>query len=493
MIHTYRHFIGGQWHAPSGGQWIESVDPATAAVWARIPRGNRADATLAVESAHAAFCQPSWGTGSREQRCQSLLDLADTLEQRWPELVEAEIRDNGKRIVEVEAQCRGLHTWYRYFARQVLTIDPHPLDNQVPDITNTAHYHPYGVVIAITPWNSPLMIAAWKMAPALAAGNTIVIKPSEHASASTLEFARLCQASALPAGVVNVVTGWGHEVGEALVRHPLARKVTFTGSEAGGSRVAAVAADSVLPVTLELGGKSSQLLFADADLDSAINGILAGIFLSNGQTCVAGSRLIVEKSIHREVVERIVQRARALRAGDPLNPATEIAPLANAAHLDKVLSMIAEAKAQGARCVCGGERIYPRDRPDGYYVAPTVFDPVSPQMSLWNEEVFGPVLAVAEFDSEEQALRMANETRYGLAAGVWTGNPQVADRMAAGLDVGTVYVNHYRSVSPGSPIGGVKRSGYGRELGPDAIKDFLQVKSVWKGVASYPDPFPVQG
>ena len=489
-MNTYTHFIDGGWQEPDNGETIDSINPATGECWAQFARGNRHDADHAVQAAQRALTEGEWGRFSVQQRADCLTSLADLLEQRWPELVDAEVRDNGKRIVEVNAQFAGLHTWYRYFAQQALQVAAHPLDNQLAGVHCTAHYSPYGVVGVITPWNSPLMILAWKIAPALAAGNTVVIKPSEYASASTLEFARLCQASKLPKGVVNVVTGYGNEAGEPIVKHPLVRKVTFTGSDIGGHKVAEAAAAGVVPTTLELGGKSPQLLFDDADLDNALNGVLSGIFLSNGQTCVAGSRLLVAEDIHDQVVSRIVERVEKLEAGDPMRLQTQIGPLANAPHLEKVLSMIDEAKAEGAQCVCGGRRLYPDGNANGFYVAPTVFTEVTPAMTLWREEVFGPVLAVTRFKDEADAVRLANDSNYGLAAGVWSADVMRAQRIARDIQAGTVYVNHYRSVDPGAPIGGVKRSGYGRELGPDAVKDFMQVKSVWLGEAPCADPFP---
>lgn len=487
MTQTYTPFIAGK-DLPWSGPWLDSINPATGNVWSQVARCGASEAALAIEAAHAAFTSGPWAEADAEDRARLLERLADRLEAEFETLIAAEIRDNGKRITEVRGQFAGLHTWYRHFAAEARKLGPEAQANSIPGVRSTGHHIPYGVVVAITPWNSPLMILAWKLAPALAAGNTVIVKPSEMASASTVEFARLAHEAGLPPGVLNVVTGLGHEVGEALVRHPLTRKVTFTGSDAGGRKVAEAAAAGVVPATLELGGKSPQVVFADCDPDNTVNGLLSGIFLSNGQTCVAGSRLIVEASVKDALLDRLLARAKTLKPGDPMDPETRIAPLANAPHLEKVTSMIARAKADGATCLLDGTETaagWP-----GFYVGPTIFDNVTPQMQLWREEVFGPVLAVTAFETEAQAIALANDCDYGLAAGVWTSDAARGERVARAIEAGTVYVNHYRSVDPASPIGGLKLSGYGRELGPDAIKDFMQTRSIWTGTAPVPDPFP---
>ena len=489
-ITDFTHFINGGWCLPDSNQWIDTVNPATGQVWARIAQGNEKDAQKAVDSASNALKQGPWSTYNLQQRSAVLIDIADILEQNWQQLVEFEIRDNGKRISEVVAQFAGLHLWFRHFARQVLDIRPQQLDNDVPGIVNWAHYEPFGVVAAITPWNSPVMIATWKIAPALAGGNTVVIKPSEHASVSTLKFAELIASSALPAGVLNVLCGYGHVAGAALIEDHRVAKVTFTGSDYGGRSVAKNSARGVKPVTLELGGKSPQVVFDDADMDNAVNGVISGIFLSNGQTCVAGSRLLLQTSIYQEFLDRLISRVSKLKAGDPLDYQTEIAPLANQAHFKKVLSMISTAKKQGAKCIYGSEPIQLKGHGGGYYLQPTLFTDVTRDMQLWREEVFGPVLAIVKFSDEQQAVDMANDTDYGLAAGIWTEDIERADRVASQIAAGTIYINHYRSVSAGSPVGGYKNSGYGRELGPGAIYDFLQVKSIWRGTQPSADPFP---
>ena len=485
-MQVFSPFIDGSsvnWEGPM----IDSIDPATGKVWSKLARCGEEEADAAIRSADRAFRIGPWAVADAETRAAMLEGLADVLEARWEELVEPEVRDNGKRISEVRGQFAGLHSWYRHFADAARKLAPEPQTNTIPGVKSVGHHVPYGVVVAITPWNSPLMILAWKLAPALAAGNTVVVKPSEMATASTVAFARMAFEAGLPKGVLNVVTGLGPEVGEALVRHPLTRKVTFTGSDAGGRKVAEAAAAGVVPTTLELGGKSAQVVFADCNLENTVNGVMSGIFLSNGQTCVAGSRLIVQSSIKETLVARLLERARALKPGDPMDPATLIGPLANAPHFQKVSAMIAHAKEEGADCLLDG--IETGKGQAGYYVGPTIFDGVTPDMQLWREEVFGPVLAITSFEDEAEAIQLANDTDYGLAGGVWTSDASKGQRVAESMHTGTVYINHYRSVDPGSPVGGVKRSGYGRELGPEAIKNFLQTKSIWTGSEPVPDPF----
>ena len=480
-------FVNGA-SMPWNGDWMESIDPSNAQAWSRVARCGPNEADIAIRTAHRAFREGQWSELGVAERGDILDRLADRLEADWEQLVEVEIRDNGKRITEVRGQFSGLHTWFRYFATQARTLAPEPQYNTIPGVQSEGYWLPYGVVVAITPWNSPLMILAWKLAPALAAGNTVVVKPSEMTSASTLAFAKLAHEAGLPAGVLNVVTGLGHEVGEALVRHPLTRKVTFTGSDYGGRKVAEAASAGVVPTTLELGGKSPQVVFADCDLDNTVNGILSGIFLSNGQTCVAGSRLIVEASVKDAIVSRLLEKAKRLKLGDPMDPTTQVAPLANEPHLRKVASMIAQARSDGADCLLDGTQT--AEGMPGFYVGPTIFDQVRPDMQIWREEVFGPVLAITTFETEAEAVALANDSDYGLAAGVWTTDAERGARVAGTIEAGTVYINHYRSVDPACPIGGVKLSGYGRELGPDAVRDFLQTKSVWTGGAPVPDPFP---
>jgi aldehyde dehydrogenase (NAD+) len=352
-----------------------------------------------------------------------------------------------------------------------------PLDR--PGLLNFTRLEPLGVVVAITPWNSPLQLAAWKLAPALAAGNTVVWKPSEHASVSALVFARLFEQAGFPKGTVNVVTGFGGEVGDALVTDPRVAKVAFTGGDLTGQSVYEKAASGIKPVTLELGGKSANVVFDDANLDEAVKGVVSGIFAATGQTCIAGSRALVQRQVHDELVERLLDFARQAQMGDPLEAATQVGPMTTMPQYRKVLEYIDIAVGEGAKCVLGGA---PAGRPEcgeGWFVEPTVFTGVRPEMRIAQEEVFGPVLAVIPFNGEDEAVEIANSTNFGLAAGVWTASMRRALTMSERLQAGTVWVNTYRAISHQSPFGGYKRSGIGRENGIDAIHEYVQTKSVW--------------
>jgi acyl-CoA reductase-like NAD-dependent aldehyde dehydrogenase len=470
--------IGGEWVSSSAG-WIDSANPFTAEPWVRIPRGTADDVDRAVTAARAAFVDPAWRKLTATARGALLRRLAALIARDAEALAETETRDNGKLITEMRSQLNYLPQWFEYFGGLADKIEGRVLPIDKPGLFVYTREEPLGVIAAITPWNSPLLLAAWKLAPALAAGNTIVWKPSEYSSASALKFARLFEEAGFPAGVVNVVTGLGAEVGTALVTHPDVAKVAFTGGDATGQRIYEQAASAIKPVVLELGGKSANIVFADANIENAVLGVISGIFAATGQTCIAGSRALVERPIYDAFVDRLVEVARTARMGDPLDTGTQIGPVTTQPQFQKVLDYLRIAKEEGARCVMGGEVAGRPECGTGWFVEPTIFADVTPQMRIAREEVFGPVLAVIPFDDEDDAVRIANDSLYGLAAGVWTDDMRRALRIPERLEAGTVWVNTYRAVSFLAPFGGYKRSGLGRENGQEAIHEYLQRKCVW--------------
>ena len=482
--------IGGEWVDSRSGRTFESFDPYTGKPWALVPRAVPEDIDAAVAAARAAFRDSSWRDLSATDRGILLGRVGDLLAERAEELAQLETRDNGKLISEMGAQLRYLPQWFRYYAGLADKLEGRVIPIEKPGMFNFTLEEPLGVVAALTPWNSPLMLGTWKLAPALAAGNTFVWKPSEHASVSALEFGKLFAEAGFPPGVVNIVTGFGNEIGDALVGHPDVAKVAFTGGDATGQRVYETAAAGIKPVTMELGGKSANIVFADADLDNALKGVVSGILAATGQTCVAGSRALIHRSIVDEFVERFVALAATARMGNPLNPDTQIGPVATRPQLAKVLDYIDIARNEGAKCVLGGGRAERPECGDGWFVEPTVFVDVEPGMRIAQEEVFGPVLGVIPFDDDDEAVEIANDTVYGLAAGVWTADIGRCLTMARRLESGTVWINTYRASSYLSPFGGYKRSGFGRENGLAAIREYVQEKSVWIDTSGEtPNPF----
>jgi aldehyde dehydrogenase (NAD+) len=474
MTVRFDHWIGGELAPPVDGGYLPSFDPVVGSPWAEFAQGSVKDVERAMDAACAAF--RVWRKTSPSVRCELLWRLSDLLVANADELAELEARDIGKVIREMRGQIRGLGRWYRYYAGLAHHLDGRVIPLDRGTTFNYTLREPFGVIGIIAPFNSPVLLASMALGPALAAGNTAVVKPSEVASASLVRFAQLFDAAGFPAGVVNVVTGYGEEIGEALVSHPNVAKVVFTGGVGTGRRVATAAAAGPKPSLLELGGKSANIVFPDVkDVASVANGVIAGIFAAAGQTCVAGSRLLAHRDVADELVDAISHRARSVVLGDPVQDATEMGPLAQERIRDGAEARVAAAVEQGAVVRAGGSRF----SDTGWFYRPTVLDRVSNDMEVAREELFAPVLAVLRFNEDEEAIALANDSPFGLAAGIWTNDLSRAHTVAAELDAGTVWVNTYRSLSFSSPFGGRKASGYGRENGIEGLLEFTQAKSVW--------------
>jgi aldehyde dehydrogenase (NAD+) len=478
-VRRYRLRIGGRCVDPAGNAWFGTQNPYTGETWAEIPRADARDVDLAVQAAHHAYTAGPWAEMSASQRGALLRRLGDLIARDAAKLARTEVRDNGKLYAEMSGQLTYLPQWYYYYGGLADKIEGAVLPLDKKGYFCFTRHEPLGVVAAITPWNSPLLLASWKIAPALAAGCTVVVKPSEYTSASTLEFAELFDEAGFPPGVLNVVTGFGAEVGAPLVEHPLVRKISFTGSDATGRVINQQAAKHFKRVSMELGGKSPNIVFADADLEQAVYGAISGIFAATGQTCIAGSRLLLQDGIHDAFVDRLLAVAGTARMGDPMDPATQVGPVTTQQQFEKVLRYIDLARDEGARLLLGGRRGDLPECASGWFVQPTIFGEVRNDMRIAQEEVFGPVLSILRFKDEADAIAIANDVRFGLAAAVWTSDIGRALRMSEKLRAGTVWVNTYRAVSYMAPFGGYKDSGLGRENGIEAIREYLQVKSVW--------------
>jgi acyl-CoA reductase-like NAD-dependent aldehyde dehydrogenase len=487
---TYSMLIDGAFVDAGPDRWFDSENPYTGEVWARVCRGRPEDADRAVKAAHRAFSEGPWSELTATRRGALLHKLGDLIARDARKLAETEVRDNGKLINEMAAQLAYLPQWFYYYGGLADKVEGTVIPLDKKGYFNFTRNEPLGVVAAITPWNSPLMLTAWKIAPALAAGCTVVLKPSEFTSASAVEFAELFQEAGFPPGVFNVVTGFGNEVGQTLIEHPLVRKIAFTGSDATGRSIYQAAAKSFKHVSLELGGKSPNIVFDDANIEDAVNGAVSGIFAASGQTCIAGSRLLLQATIHDRFMEKMLEVAGAARLGDPMDPATQVGPVTTRQQYKKVLNYIDVAKQEGARLVLGGG---PANCGNGWFVQPTIFADVENGMRIAREEVFGPVLSVIKFKDEQEAVSIANDTCYGLGAGVWTNDIARAFRMSEKIQAGTIWINTYRAVSYMSPFGGYKDSGLGRENGLGAIREYLQVKSVWVNTgAGSANPFTMR-
>nr|KGS69196.1 aldehyde dehydrogenase family protein [Burkholderia pseudomallei MSHR4868] len=486
-MQRFQQYIDGTFeHAASE---FDSIDPAGGTVWARMPAASADDVDRAVRAAHRALNEAAWANLTASERGKLLYRLAELIERDALRLAELETRDTGKIIRETRSQIGYVAEYYRYYAGVADKIQGAWLPVDKPDMEVTLRREPVGVVAAIVPWNSQLFLSAVKIGPALAAGCTVVLKASEDGPAPLLEFARLVHEAGFPKGVVNIVTGFGNDCGRTLTSHPLVSHIAFTGGPETARHVVRNSADNLAAISLELGGKSPVLVFDDADLESTCNAVIAGIFAATGQSCVAGSRLIVQRGIHDALVERLTTRARAIRIGDPQDMATEMGPLATRRQLEHIQRVLDASIEAGGRVVTGGSQ--PEGLAAGHYFLPTIVDCPNAKVPSVMEELFGPVLSVVMFDTEAEAIALANDTKYGLASGVFTGDLTRAHRLTRALRAGIVWVNTYRAVSPIVPFGGYGLSGLGREGGFEAVLEYTRTKSVWIRTSDEPiaDPF----
>lgn len=490
-MREYGLFIGGDWVGQTSGETFNSYNPYLGTPWATIREASSSEVDDAVASAYDAY-KNSWRLINGAKRAEILNKVADLLVENADEMAILESTDNGKIIRETHSQMLFAARVFRFYAGYADKLYGSVIPLDQPSVFDYTIREPYGVIGIITAWNSPITLLCNKLPAALAAGNCVVIKPSEHASVSTLEFCNILKKAGIPAGVVNVVTG-GAAVGSAIIEHPDVAKISFTGSPNVGRAVGSLAGQHLKPVALELGGKSPNIIFNDADPEKATIGALAGIFGATGQTCVAGSRLLVQSKLHDEIVERLSKRAKTIKLGDPLEQSSEMGTAANQPQFDRIMESIESAKKDGASLITGGQRATGRHLDKGLFIEPTIFSNVENSMNVAQSEIFGPVLSIISFDTEEEAIAIANDIPFGLAAGVWTSDISRAMRMVPKLQTGVVWVNTYRVVAAQAPFGGVKQSGFGRERGEQGLHEFMTTKNVMIDFSDEArDPFAIK-
>ncbi|HEY6002854.1 MAG TPA: aldehyde dehydrogenase [Anaeromyxobacter sp.] len=484
-MRTYQLLIGGRFVDAASGKTFDDLNPTTGEVLAQVAEAGAEDVNRAVGAARKALEDGPWGKMPGAERGRILVRIADLLEKEAGFIARLESQDNGRPIRETSAQSAIVSRWYRYFAGWADKIEGETIPVQGPYLNYTQRV-PLGVVAQLTPWNHPLLIATKKIAPALATGNTIVVKPSELAPLSVLEFGRICLEAGLPEGVLNVLPGYGPGAGQPLCEHPDVAKIDLTGSTATGQAVSRIAAGTMKRVSCELGGKAANVVFPDADLDAAVGGALFAAFIAQGQTCVQGARLLLHASIHDAFLERFVARASKIRVGDPLLPETQMGPQISRAALERIHRYAEIGQGEGARLVLGGRLPESPALRKGFFYTPTVFAGVKSTMRVAQEEIFGPVIVVIPFQDEAEAVREANAIPFGLGAAVWTRDVRVAHRVAHGVRAGVIWVNDYHRIDPASPWGGFKMSGTGRENGLEAVRQYTEVKSIWIGLDERP-------
>ena len=487
-IQSYKMLIDGQWVGASDNAMFDSVNPATGKVWSSVPEATEADVDQAVRAAHQAFLSGPWSKMTPTERGKCLRKLGDLLAEKSEDLGRTESIDTGKMFKETRWQAKYIAEFFHFYAGCADKIAGETLPIDKPDLFVFTRREPLGVVAAVVPWNSQLFLVAVKIGPALAAGNTIVLKASEHGSAAMLEFGQLIEEAGFPPGVVNIVTGHGDPCGRALTSHPLVARISFTGGPGAARMVLENSKNNFAEVSLELGGKSPFIVFDDANIESAVNASIAGIFGATGQSCVAGSRLYLHEDIADQFLERMVAQTKEIRIGDPLLEETQMGPLCTQGQRDKIEAELAHAVDEGAEILTGGKR--PAGL-DGLYFEPTIVDCPRQDLRIVDTELFGPVLSVQRFKTEEEAIELANDTEHGLAAGIFTRDSARSLRMSNAVRAGIVWVNTYRVVSPIAEFGGIKGSGYGRESGFQAMYDYTRPKTVWMNTSDEPmaNPF----